>query len=164
MSINIPKRLCDISESIVATLDLSRLGPRQQAALSRSIRTGVALESSLPVGIARHILRQHSMPFVYLPYRRSVQWSNVGTGEYHFWGQMHTLLATMELGDPVRYDRDAVMILRAAVADRLPDFSEWLWIKANYAVLKHVKFNKVMPKDYVLPERLQYDVLKGERV
>ena len=160
MSINIPKAVVDVADSITVIVNTGKLGPRQQKALARFVRTGIITGASVPGYLAKAILLEHGAPFFAVGRYHRVEWGNVAPDEEHFWRQLNVVLATKEIN---AYAASYLKELRAAIVRRAPQHKQWIGRRIEFSpIMKRTKFVYKVPADYKVPRTFTYDALKGE--
>jgi hypothetical protein len=165
MSLNVSNKLLDLSTSVVVTLETDRLGPRQQTALQRFVRTGVITGRSAPVLVAANILDTERKPYVRFEPYNYISWHNMGTHEDHFWLKAGAFLAAAELGKDSAGGNEYVWrnmkVFRKAVDERQPSLRVWMGSGLKPAVFKSTRFITRMPDEYVVPRVVSFNLMTG---
>jgi len=105
------------------------------------------------------------LPYIYIR-GGHLEWNNVDRGEDSFYSSLHTLVATWALdGDDTRgYYQQRRDSMHRAATDKCREFAEWIGNDVSKKLWSRVKFKRVMPSTYVIPETFTYDALVGERL
>lgn len=95
MSLNIPKRLLDVSTSVKVTVNVNAFGPRQRVAFLRMLKTGVLKGRSAPVLVTRNLRVSAGLPTIWF-IRSSTLKAYKMEGE-DFWNRIEAGIVSAEL-------------------------------------------------------------------
>ena len=142
MSLNISNKLLRVATDVTVTVDTTKLGPRQQTALKRMVKTGIIKGNSVVAGIAIGVRHAEGLGYVYLRDYGAVVWRCVAEDNDTFFDQVAAVGMAMRLVQQDRWDEQrATAALDAA---QLRPSTGYIYVPLDL---------KGMFKDVVLPKR-----------
>ena len=160
MSFNISGELMKFASRVTIHIDTTKFGPRQTTSFRNAVRTGMLMNASAPVLIARQIRLNAGQPFVHFSRYGRMFWGNIPANCDLFYNALIACITAAKISGSSREEWYIENLDATAntLRERKPNGAFHGYDDMTKMIVSNIKFT---PYDITLPSEVSLEVNEG---